>query len=162
MKNEERRTKKDPRAEDGVKHDVSYKTSDYFAWIGELKIRYRATQIKAAISVNSALIEFYLGLGKDISEKYANAAKIYGTAFFVGLSADLKVAIPECGGLSPRNIRYCRSFYELFAATGNLQQLVAKLVCVPWGHHVLIIDKCGCDAAKAQIVEGRVAEIKCT
>ena len=34
------------------------KKSDYLHWIGELKKRYRATQIKAAVAVNAALIEF--------------------------------------------------------------------------------------------------------
>ena len=42
----------------------------YTAWIADLKRRYRVTQIKAAVAVNSALIEFYWNLGKDISEKY--------------------------------------------------------------------------------------------
>ena len=32
---------------------------EYLAWIGELKKRYRATLIKAAVAVNSAMIEFY-------------------------------------------------------------------------------------------------------
>lgn len=50
------------------------KTPEYFSWIGELKKRYRATQIKAAVSVNSALLEFYWGLGKDISERYQREA----------------------------------------------------------------------------------------
>ena len=36
----------------------------YTAWIADLKRRYRATQIKAAVAVNSALIEFYWNLGK--------------------------------------------------------------------------------------------------
>ena len=40
--------------------------------------RYRATQIKAAVSVNSALIEFYWNLGKDISEKFTEEAKSHG------------------------------------------------------------------------------------
>ena len=31
---------------------------DYGKWIAELKWRYRATQIKAAVAVNPALIEF--------------------------------------------------------------------------------------------------------
>ena len=46
------------------------KTPEYFAWIGELKKRYRSTQIKASVSVNSALLEFYWLLGKDIGERY--------------------------------------------------------------------------------------------
>ena len=37
----------------------------YAAWIVELKRRYRATQIKAAVAVNSALIELALPLNRD-------------------------------------------------------------------------------------------------
>ena len=39
----------------------------YTVWIADLKRRYRAMQIKAAVAVNSALIEFYWNLGKDIT-----------------------------------------------------------------------------------------------
>jgi len=54
-----------------VKSNVDGVEKSYAAWIVDLKRRYRATQIKAAVAVNSALIEFYWNLGKDISEKYA-------------------------------------------------------------------------------------------
>lgn len=157
------------------------KTTEYFAWIGELKKRYRSTQIKGAVSVNSALLEFYWLLGKDISERYLTDAA-YGSSFFKELSADLKVAIPDAVGLSPRNLKYCKDFFCLYAPKGILPQVVAKLhspmsslpqlaanfaqhladsddtapqlveqllVRVPWGHHRIIIDKCGGDVAKA-------------
>ena len=39
----------------------------YLEWIADLKRRYRRTQIKAAVAVNSAMLEFYWSLGKDIS-----------------------------------------------------------------------------------------------
>ena len=54
-----------------VKGDGDGVEKSYAAWIADLKRRYRATQIKAAVAVNTALIEFYWNLGKDISEKYA-------------------------------------------------------------------------------------------
>ena len=79
------------------------KTPEYFSWIGELKKRYRATQIKAAVSVNTALLEFYWNLGKDISERYPGKKR--DTGFFAVLSADLKSAIPDAKGLSPTNIK---------------------------------------------------------
>lgn len=125
---------------------------DYASWIGELKKRYRATQIKAAVAVNSALIEFYWNLGKDISEKYADS-KIYGTDFFVKLSTDLRRAIPESKGFSTQNLRYCRHFYDCYHSEEVdpkiFQQLVGELVQVPWGHHVVILDKCKGDREKA-------------
>ena len=66
------------------------KTPDYFSWIGELKQRYRATQIKAAVSVNTSLLEFYWSLGKDISERYPGKKR--NVHFFSELSADLKIS----------------------------------------------------------------------
>lgn len=157
------------------------KTPEYFSWIGELKKRYRATQIKAAVSVNTALLEFYWNLGKDISERYPGKKR--DTGFFAVLSADLKSAIPDAKGLSPTNIKYTRYFYELYGTGCYRQQLVDDnlrgqhlaeqenagdyrpqvaddksnkplfveqlLVQAPWGHHRLIIDKCGDDVAKA-------------
>ena len=54
-----------------VKSNVDGVEKSYAVWIADLKRRYRATQIKAAVAVNTALIEFYWNLGKDISEKYA-------------------------------------------------------------------------------------------
>jgi len=137
----------------------------YQRWIGELKRRYRATQIKAAVAVNSALIEFYWNLGKDIGEKYPGKKR--DVDFFGKLSRDLTEALPEAGcGFSKANIRYAYRFYELYSpyvqqlAEDNenargpsrnpyVQQLVEHLVVVPWGHHMTIIDKCHADLAKA-------------
>lgn len=38
---------------------ISILDRDYLQWIKELSSRYRQSQIKAAIKVNSVLIEFY-------------------------------------------------------------------------------------------------------
>ncbi len=87
----------------------------YAAWISELKKRYRATQIKAAIAVNSALIEFYWELGRDISEKYPGKKR--NASFFDTLSHDLQQAIPDADGLSSANIRYAFRFFSLYSYT---------------------------------------------
>lgn len=121
--------------------------ADYRQWIGELKTRYRATQIKAAVAVNSALIEFYWNLGKDISEKYPG--EVYGGKFFEKLSADLRQALPGVRGFSKVNLIYCLRFYEMYGVGKIVQQVVEQLVLVPWGHHVTILDKCKGDREKA-------------
>ena len=161
----------------------SVETQSYIAWIADLKRRYRATQIKAAVAVNSALIEFYWNLGKDITEKFAEGAG-YGSRFFENVSFDMRTEFPNDTGFSPRNIRYCQDFYRLYSAAPILpqvvaksakgkhadskmpqlaakcshsqlvedkimQQLVAQLISVPWGHHRTIIDKCKRDRDKA-------------
>lgn len=42
--------------------------NEYVNWLKELKTKIRSTQAKAALAVNSALIEFYWDLGRMISE----------------------------------------------------------------------------------------------
>ncbi len=133
------------------------KTSrSYASWIADLKNRWRATQIKAAIAVNSALIEFYWDLGRDIAERYPG--KVRNAGFFEKLSLDLQAAIPGAVGLSVSNIKYSKYFFDLYASGSyrpqpvddtTLQQLVAELALVPWGHHRTIIDKCKGDRDKA-------------
>ena len=127
------------------------KNDDYRQWIIEVKQRIRSVQIKAALAVNSALIEFYWDLGKMIAEKQTS----YGTGFIPQLSKDLKEEFPEMKGLSVRNLAFCREFYQFYSSI-NLQQPVANLVQqpvgqfgqqlvsqIPWGHNILIFTKSG-------------------
>ena len=121
----------------------------YRKWIAELKTRYRATQIKAAISVNAAMLEFYWDLGRDIAAMYPGKRR--NAHFFESLSNDLRLDIPNPVGLSPSNIRYALRFYDMYS---YLQQVaednpVADLMKVPWGHHILLLGKCKGDRDKA-------------
>ena len=120
----------------------------YRKWIIDLRKRYKAAQVKAAVSVNTAMLEFYWGLGKDISEQYA-ATQYYGSRFFECVSKDLTDSFRNPQGLSVVNIRYCQRFYGLYSSLKNLPQLVEELVNVPWGQHRCIIDSCKGDAQKA-------------
>ena len=130
-----------------MKSKMKLASADYRQWICELKTRYRATQIKAAVAVNSALIEFYWNLGKDISEKYPG--EVYGGKFFEKLSADLRQALPGVRGFSKVNLIYCRQFFELYGGMEIVPQLVEQLIQIPWGHHRTLIDKCNGDREKA-------------
>lgn len=46
---------------------------DYVTWITSLCSRYRQSQIKAAVKVNSEKLMFYWSLGKDIVELHAES-----------------------------------------------------------------------------------------
>ena len=70
-----------------LKSSLDGVVKSYAAWIVDLKRRYRATQIKAAVAVNSAMLEFYWTLGMDISSKYPGKKRNIG--FFDNLSNDL-------------------------------------------------------------------------
>lgn len=97
----------------------------YFRWISDLKQRIQQSQIKAAIQVNSALIEMYWDLGKEISER--SFENTYGSGFLKQLSSDLLNEFPEIKGFSLSNIKYIKSFYLFY--NQNLtksQQLVGE------------------------------------
>ena len=120
----------------------------YLQWVKELTTRYRQSQIKAAVKVNSVLIEFYWGLGSDIVSLEVDNK--YGGKFYATLSADLRKEMPVIEGLSESNIRYAKRFYQLYAeCSRNLQQVVEELCRIPWGHHIRIIDKCSNNPNKA-------------
>ncbi|MDY2839804.1 MAG: PDDEXK nuclease domain-containing protein [Treponema sp.] len=136
--------------------------SDYLDWVKELSARYRKSQIKAAVKVNQEMLRFYWELGKDIVK--LNAENKYGSNFYTVISTDLKRLVPNASGLSPSNIRYAKRFFELYSSTyTNFQQLAEKsetnlslsekmltdLFSVPWGHHMLLIDKCSDNTQKA-------------
>ncbi|MDR2728890.1 MAG: DUF1016 N-terminal domain-containing protein, partial [Chitinispirillales bacterium] len=83
---------------------------EYKQWLIDLKSRIRQSQIKAAIAVNSALIEFYWDLGEMIAEKQTD----WGSKFLATLSNDLRKEFPYIHGLSERNLKYCRMFYQFY------------------------------------------------
>lgn len=84
----------------------------YFRWISDLKQKIQQSQIKAAIQVNSALIEMYWDLGKEISER--SFENTYGSGFLKQLSNDLLNEFPEIKGFSLSNIKYVKSFYLFY------------------------------------------------
>ena len=81
--------------------------SEYKEWILEIKNKIRSTQIKTAIAVNSALINFYWELGHMISEK----EKSWGNKVLETLSKDLQSEFPEMKGFSISNLNNCKRFY---------------------------------------------------
>lgn len=104
-----------------VKRDAIVSGKEYARLLGELKDRFRRSQIKAAVRVNSAMLEYYRDMGRDISRLYANAK--YGSAFFDCLSLDLKTEFPGQTGFSSANIRYAKRWYEFYnQGNGNLYQ----------------------------------------
>lgn len=164
---------------------ISILDKDYLQWIKELCTRYRQSQIKAAVKVNHVVLQFYWELGKDICNK--EAENKYGSKFYAALSRDLRNEMPDAEGLSERNLRYTKKFYQLysqeirilqqFAANSGseiLQQPAAKfntefsqqvanqlkrdIFSIPWGHHMLLIDKFLTEPQKALFYVQQVIE----
>lgn len=158
---------------------------DYLQWVRELCKRYRQSQVKAAVKVNHVVLQFYWELGKDICNK--EAENRYGSKFYAALSRDLRNEMPDAEGLSERNLRYTKKFYQLYsqeirilqqlAANSEseiLQQPAAKfnteftqqvanqlkrdIFSIPWGHHMLLIDKFLTEPQKALFYVQQVIE----
>lgn len=101
-------------------------TSDYKHWLGELKQRIRQSQIKAAVKVNTELLQLYWQMGSDIVERQQNAK--WGDSFLKQLSEDLNAEFPEMKGFSIRNLQLiCKwhNYYNQYFI--NTKQLVSQL-----------------------------------
>jgi predicted nuclease of restriction endonuclease-like (RecB) superfamily len=152
-------------------------TPEYRQFIEDLKTRVTAARLSAARAVNRELILLYWDIGRAIVEKQHTLGwgesvvemvsadlgrefpgvrgfsvrniwymrrffEVYGTTDFLQqAAADLKNI--------PKNLRIRRqpvTKFESGADTANfLQQLVAE---IPWGHHLLILDKLNDPAAR--------------
>ena len=85
----------------------------YIKWLSEIKNRFRQSQLKAAIRINSAMLEFYWNLGRDIVTMKAESS--WGSGFFNQLSLDLKDMFPNQTGFSATNLKYMKRWYEFYS-----------------------------------------------
>lgn len=152
-----------------MEHSLKILDKDYKLWVEHITLRYRSSQIKAAIKVNTEQLWFYWLLGKDIVEM--NVEERWGENVISQLSKDLKEALPGVEGLSQTNIYYCRKFYLLYKTDiENFPQVGGKIEMpikqaqfenvfqVPWGHHKVIMDKVKGDAKKALFYVAQTVE----
>lgn len=130
-----------------ISRDRMIADPEYVAWISELKSRYRTSQAKAAIQVNSAMLEFNWSLGHDIIEKQVESK--WGSGFFNQLSLDLRHSFPQTTGFSVTNLKYMKRWYAFYNEKLAIRQqpvdelhLPQMFGKIPWSHHIKIITKC--------------------
>ena len=112
---------------------------DYTQWIETLSVRYRQSQIRAAVKVNQELLKFYWELGRDIEEMHVEER--WGEKVIKNLSADLQYINPNATGFSVRNIYYSKKFYLLYKQYITIvPQAVAQLISYTFKQHRLIKD----------------------
>lgn len=124
-----------------VKRSPMVVGEDYAQLLSGLKDRFRRSQIKAAVRVNTSMLEFYWDMGRDISRLRADAK--WGSAFFDCLSLDLKAEFPGQTGFSVTNIKYAKRWYEFYNQQHIIRQrpvdefeMPVDFGLVPWGHHI--------------------------
>ena len=133
----------------------------YNVWISEISRRFRSSQIKATVKVNSEMLHFYWQLGKELHEKKEYFS--YGQAFYRTVSRDLRKELPNVKSFSETNLKYMQYFYEMYSQAENCPQLVDNLekcniFCIPWGHQRVILDKCKGNLQKALFFVDKVIQ----
>ncbi len=108
--------------------------------------RYRQSQVKAAVRVNTAMLEFYWGMGRDIVAMQAEVK--WGSGFFNQLSLDMKAEFPNETGFSVTNLKYMKRWYNFYYQHVAIrQQTVDELKMpmyfgrIPWGQHIEIFTR---------------------
>lgn len=117
--------------------------ADYPRFLQELKARILRAQLQAAVAVNRELLALYWSIGRDIIARQEREA--WGSAVIDRLGKDLQTALPGVQGFGTRNLWRMRAFclaYPAEIAESEsdifLPQAVAE---IPWGHHVLLLEK---------------------
>ena len=150
-----------------VVRDGMLADKEYVEWLAEVKQRFRQNQAKAAVRVNTALLELYWSIGRDLVRM--RAEERWGSGIVKQFALDMREAFPDTTGFSYRNIRYMKQWYSFYykevtkwqqaaakmedskwqqAAAKFGQRLVDQLEMpdvfglVPWFHHIQIISQC--------------------
>ncbi len=142
-----------------VYRDGMLSDARYVEWLADVKTRFRQSQIKASVRVNTSMLEFYWSIGRDLVA--LRAEECWGAGVVKQFALDMRQAFPDITGFSDSNIKYIKRWYSFYyervaksqqvadqIGTGGSQQAADQLEMpkifgqVPWFHHVLIISKC--------------------
>ena len=140
---------------DGIIADQSY-----LEWLSEVKQRFKNSQIKAAVRVNTEMLSFYWSIGRDLVA--LKAEQRWGAGVVKQFALDMRNTFPEETGFSYTNVKYMKRWYLFYFQkltkghqVGDLLQPDRKshqldgflempdiFGLVPWKHHVHIFSKC--------------------
>lgn len=123
--------------------ETSLIPQDYTALLGEIKLRVRSAQYAALRAVNKELISLYWDIGGMIVER--RQLEGWGRSVVEQLAGDLQAEFPGISGFSAANLWRMRQFYEAYAGSEKLAQLVRE---IGWGHNIVIMEKCKDDLAR--------------
>lgn len=155
-----------------VYRDGMLSDARYVEWLSDVKTRFRQSQIKASIRVNTSMLEFYWSIGRDLVAM--RAEEYWGAGVVKQFALDMRQAFPDITGFSDSNIKYIKQWYSFYyeriiksqQVVGQLedekgQQVVGQMKTgekshqlgdllempelfgkVPWGQHISIVSKC--------------------
>ena len=142
-----------------VVRDGMLADKEYVEWLADVKARFRQSQIKASIRVNTDMLEFYWSIGRDLVA--LRAEERWGAGVVKQFALDMRQAFPDATGFSHTNVKYMKQWYSFYfkqvtkshqlgdqlEQTVKSHQLGGQLEMpeifgfVPWRHHVEIFSK---------------------
>ena len=96
---------------------------EYVEWLSNVKARFRQSQIKASIRVNTAMLEFYWSIGRDLVT--LRAEKRWGAGVVKQFALDMRQAFPNETGFSDTNVKYMKRWYSFYSEKVTKGQQVA-------------------------------------
>ena len=108
----------------------------YAAVLDEIKRRIQAERLRTVMAANSAMVMLYWDIGRLILDRQEKEG--WGARVIDRLSADLREAYPDMSGLSPRNLKYMRTFAAAWPNPSIVQRVVAQ---IPWRSNLALLDK---------------------
>ena len=143
-----------------VHRDGMLADKEYVEWVADVKHRYRQSQVRASVRVNTTMLEFYWSVGRDLVRM--RAEERWGTGVVKQFALDMRQAFPNETGFSFTNVKYMKQWYSFYSVRvekgqrliGQIdekeksQRVVGQLEMpelfgrVPWGHHIDIVSRC--------------------
>ena len=119
-------------------------TQEYKQFLFDIKSKIQSAQLKAHIKVNEEMLKLYWEIGSMIISKQKESS--WGDKILENISKDLKEEFPSLQGFSLRNIHYMKKWVLFYSNSQQsvdeiVQQLVAQIFQIPWGHNIHIISK---------------------
>src|ERR1019366_8136849 len=99
--------------------------SGYASFLGAVKNRIRAAQVKATLAANAELIHLYWDIGRAIIAMQKKEG--WGAGVVPRLARDIANDMPEVKGFSERNLKYMIRFAREYGPRPIVQQPVAQL-----------------------------------
>lgn len=142
-----------------VHRDGMLADKEYVEWVADVKHRYRQSQIRASVRVNTTMLEFYWSVGRDLVRM--RAEERWGTGVVKQFALDMRQAFPNETGFSYTNVKYMKQWYSFYVRVEKGQRLIGLIDekeksqrvvgqlempelfgRVPWGHHIDIVSRC--------------------
>lgn len=95
-----------------VSRDMMTADEGYVQWMADIKQRFRQSQIKAAVRVNTAMLGFYWSVGRDLVA--LRAEERWGAGVVKQFALDMRQAFPDETGFSDTNVKYMKRWYLFY------------------------------------------------